>query len=113
MYKRQHFLELEQVLVAGLGVLLAGLEEPVGPVGELAGQAGVAGLVHEELAVAAGRLLAVQREVGLRRRVEAEEVPVAAVHGLLHLGLAVRHAALDAVHLAGGVGDDEGRARCV
>ena len=67
-----HFLELEQVLVAGLGVLLAGLEEPVGPVGELAGQSAVPGLVHEEVAVAAGRLLAVERKLGLSRRVEGE-----------------------------------------
>ena len=42
--------------------------------------------------------------------VEAEQVPVAAVHGLLHFLLAVHHAALDAVHLAGAVADDEGRA---
>ena len=40
--------------------------------------------------------------------VEAEQVPVAALDGLLHLSLAVGHAALDAVHLAGSVADDEG-----
>ena len=42
--------------------------------------------------------------------VEAEQVPVTALHSLLHLGLAVGHAALDAVHLAGSIADDEGRA---
>src|SRR5699024_10370940 len=38
----------------------------------------------------------------------AEHVPVAGSHGLLHLGLAVGHAALHTVHLAGSVADDEG-----
>ena len=44
-------------------------------------------------------------------RVEAEQVPVAAVDSLLHLGLAVGHTALDGVHLARGIADDEGRSR--
>ena len=51
-------------------------------------------LDHEELLIAAGRLLGVERELLtiIGRRVEAEAVPVATVHGLLHLGLAVLHA---------------------
>ena len=89
----EHGLELEQVLVAGLGVLLVLGEELVGTVRELAGQARVAGLVHQEVAVAALGLLAVESERMLLGRVEAEEVPVAAVDGLLHLSLAVGHAA--------------------
>jgi hypothetical protein len=79
---------------------------------ELAGQTAVTGLVHEELLVAAGGRLAVQRELlaALGGGVEAEHVPVAAVDSLLHFLLAVGHAALDGVHLAGCVADDDGRA---
>ena len=98
------------MLVTSLGVGFALGEQTLGALRELAGQAAVAGLVHEELAVAFLRLLAVEREGLLGGRIEAEQVPVAAVDGLLHLALAVGHAALDAVHLAGSVGDDEGRA---
>src|SRR5699024_206570 len=40
--------------------------------------------------------------------IEAEHVPVAAIHSLLHFLLAVGPAALDGVHLAGSIADDEG-----
>ncbi|MPM16940.1 hypothetical protein SDC9_63322 [bioreactor metagenome] len=64
------------------------------------------GLVHEEVPVAALGLFAVQGEGVLAL---AEHVPVAAVHGSLHLALAVLHAALNGVHLAGGVAHDQRR----
>ena len=66
-------LELHQVLVAGLGVVLVRGEQTFGAVGELAGQAAVAGLVHQELTVAVSGLLAVEREGLLGIGVEAEE----------------------------------------
>ena len=61
------------MLVAIQGGLLVALEELGGALGELAGQAAVTGLVHEELLVAARRLLGVQHELlsGLGGRVEA------------------------------------------
>ena len=106
-----HALEL---LVAGFGLLLVLSEEFLGALGEGAGQAGVTGLVHQELLIAACGRLGVQSEgilaLRLQGGVKAEHIPVAALHGLLHLGLAVGHAALDGVHLTGGVADDEGRA---
>ncbi len=103
-------LELEQVLVTLLGVLLGCREELGSSLGELAGQTAVARLVHQELLVTAGRLLAVESEGLLCVRIESEQIPVTALDSLLHLLLAVLHTALDAVHLAGGVSDDEGRA---
>ncbi|MPM12584.1 hypothetical protein SDC9_58937 [bioreactor metagenome] len=104
-------LQLYQLLVAGLGGLLAPGEQFARAVGELAGQAGVPGLAHQEVLISAGGLLGIQRKLGaFDRGIEAEQVPVAALHGLLHLHLRVGHAALDGVHLAGGVADDQGRA---
>ena len=41
-----HLHQLQQVLVAGLGLVLVALEQHVRTLGELAGQAGVTGLVH-------------------------------------------------------------------
>ena len=98
------------MLIAIHGDLLVALEQSLGAVGELAGQAAVTGLVHQEGAVALFLgLLGIHNElVGLSSGVEAEQVPVAALDGLLHLSLAVGHAALDAVHLAGSIADDEG-----
>ena len=95
------------MLIAGLGLVLVALEQHVRTLGELAGQAGVAGLVHQELLIAAGRGLGVQGELLVAAvGIVAEQVPVAAVHGFLHFLLAVHHAALDGVHLAGAVADD-------
>ena len=107
-----HGLELEEVLVASHSGLLVLLEELLGALGELAREAAVASLVHEELLVATRRLLGVERELLAlgSGRVEAVEVPVTALDGALHLELAVLHAALDGVHLAGAVADDQGRA---
>ncbi len=102
--------ELEQVLVALLGVLFVLREQDSGALRELAGQTAVTGLVHQELLIAAGRCLGVERELLLGGRVEAEHVPVTAVDSLLHFLLAVGHAALDGVHLAGCVANDQGRA---
>ena len=105
-----HRLELKQVLVALHGVLLVLLEELLRTLGELAGQTAIARLILEELLIAALRLLGVEGELlaGLGRGVEAEEVPVTSVDSLLHLFLAVHHAALgDGVHLAGAVADDQ------
>ena len=98
------------MIVALLGLFLVLGEESLGSLRELAGQSRVARLVHQELAVTARRLLAVEGEGLLCVGVEAEQIPVAALDSLVHFLLAVGHAALDAVHLAGGVGDDEGRA---
>ena len=59
------------------------------------------------LGVDGKRILALCLSLGI----EAEHMPVACVDSLLHLDLAVLHAALlDAVHLAGSVADDERRA---
>ena len=95
-----------------LGGLLVLSEELLGALGEGGGEGGVAGLVHQEFLVAACGGLGIQREGVLALRliggVEAEQVPVAALHGLLHLALAVGHAALDGVHLAGSVADNQG-----
>ena len=111
--------ELHQVGVALLGSLLVPGEQDLGPLGELAGQAGVAGLVQKDSSgppffgktpFAAGAGCAPLKFPLSNGGKQAEQVPVAAVHGLLHLLLAVHHAALDGVHLAGGVADDEGRA---
>lgn len=60
-------LELEQVLVAGLGVLFVLLEELGGALGEGGGETRVAGLVLQEVLIAALGLLAVEREGLLRR----------------------------------------------
>ena len=103
-----HFDQLEQVLVALLGVLLVLCEQNGRTLRELAGQTAVTGLVHQELLIAARGRLGVEGELLLGSGVEAEQVPVAALDGLLHLSLAVGHAALDAVHLAGSIADDEG-----
>ena len=94
------------------GVLLVLLEELGCALGELARQTAVAGLVHEELLVSTSRLLGVEGELLTRfgSRVIAEEIPVTAINGLLHLGIAAGHAALDGVHLAGAVTDNEGGA---
>ena len=95
------------MLIALLSGILVPLEQDLGALGELAGQTSVAGLVQQELLITAGGRLAVQREgilaLGSQSGIEAEQVPVTAVNGLLHFLLAVHHAALDAVHLAGGV----------
>ena len=86
-----HIDELEQMLVAGLGLVLVALEQHVRTLGEFAGQAGVAGLVHQELLIAAGRGLGVQGELLVAAvGIVAEQVPVAAVHSLLHFLLAVQ-----------------------
>ena len=99
------------MLVALLGSVFVSLEQHFGAARELAGQTAVAGLVHQELAVSAGRSLGIQRELlGLESRVEAEHIPVTAVHSLLHFLLAVHHAALDGVHLARGIANDQRRA---
>ena len=99
------------MLVASLCILLVALEQVLCAVGELTGQTVVASLVHEEVAVAACGSLGIEGELaGLSRRIVAEEVPVAALDSLLHLGLAVGHAALDRVHLAGRVSNDDRRA---
>ena len=84
--------------------------------GERAGQRGITSLVEQEVAVLLGdRLLAVDGEgvlaLCLECRVEAEHIPVTALDSSLHFLLAVDHAALDGVHLAGSVGDDYRRAR--
>src|SRR5699024_10923727 len=104
-----------QVLVAVLGGLLVLVEQILGALGEGTGQAAVTGLVGQEVLIlghVAGlggqgeRVLA----LGLQRRVEGEQVPVTGLDRLLHLVLAVGHAALDAVQFAGRVADDDGRA---
>ena len=93
------------------GLLVLG-EQILGALGEAAGQGAVTGLVQQELLIAAGGSLGIQHELLARLGggVEAEQVPIAALNGLLHFLLAVDHAALDGVHLAGGVADDQGRA---
>ena len=98
------------MLVALLGVLLVLCEQNGCTLRELAGQTAVAGLVHQEFLIAAGGSLGVQRELLLRSRVEAEHIPVAAVNSFFHFLLAVLHTALDGVHLARCIADDEGRA---
>src|SRR5699024_10051065 len=104
-----------QVLVAILGSLLVLGEQILRTLREGAGQAAVTGFVGEEVLILghiAGlggqgeRVLA----LSLEGRVEGEEVPVAGLDSLLHLVLAVGHAALDAVQFAGRVADDDGRA---
>ena len=106
--------QLQQVLVTLLSSGLVALEELGGTLRELTGQTAVASLVHQELLVAASGGLGVQNKGGLAFLqvvgVEPEQVPVAAGHSLLHLILAVHHAALDGVHLTGGVANDEGGA---
>ena len=96
------------------GRLLALREQLLRPVGEGAGEGGVAGLLHQEVPIIAGGRLGVQDEgvlaLGLQGGVIPEQVPVAAGHGVLHLHLAVCHTPLDGVHLTGGVADDEGGA---
>ena len=74
---RVHFLQLEQMLIAGLCGFL-GLDEQIRrALGELAGQTGVAGLAHQEVLIAAGGLLGVQRELGaLCGGIEAEHVVI-------------------------------------
>ena len=107
-------LELQQVLIAVHGDLLVACKQRLGAVGELAGQTAVTGLVHQEGAGSSSSLGSLESTVNLpvsSSGVEAEQVPVAALDGLLHLGLAVGHAALDAVHLAGSIADDQGRDR--
>ena len=90
-------------------------EEFFGTFGVGTGEGGVASLVHEELLIAVLGCLRVQGEGVLALRLElgivAEHVPVTALHSLFHLDLAVGHAALDGVHLTGGVADDQGGAR--
>ena len=84
----------------GSGLVLS--EQVSGALGELAGQTAVPGFVHQECLIAFLGSLGVQSELaGLLGGIEAEQVPVAALHSLLHLGLAVGHAALDGVHFTG------------
>src|SRR5699024_3126802 len=82
---------------------------------EGAAQAAVTGLVGQEVLIlvhVAG--LGGEGEgvlaLGLESRVEGEQVPVTGLDSLLHLVLAVGHAALDTVQLAGSVADDDGGA---
>ena len=107
-----HRLELQQVSVAVHSGLLVLLEELLGALGEGTRQRSVTGLVHQELLITARGLLGIERELlaGSSGGIEPEQVPVAALDSLLHFLLAVDHAALDGVHLAGAVADDEGRA---
>ena len=99
------------MFVTLLGVCFGLVEQNFCTCRELAGQTAVTGFVHEEVFVAIGRCLAVERELLLgQSRVVAEEIPVTALDGLVHFFLAVLHAALDAVHLARCIGNDEGRA---
>ena len=104
-----------QVLVAVICNLLVACEQLLSTVGECTGQAAVTGLVCQQcliLVVVHGlggqseRVLA----LSLVGRVEGEQVPVTSLNCLLHLVLAVGHAALDTVQLAGSVADDQGRA---
>ncbi len=95
------------------GRLLVLGEQLAGALGELAGQTAVASLVHEEvLVLALDRLLGVDDELLARSAlgIEAVELPIAALHGLLHLVLRAAHAPLDMLLQAGAVADDDGRA---
>ena len=65
-----------QMLEACFRILLVTREEILRSIRELTCQTAVAGFIHEELAVTAGRLLAVESERLLSCRVETEEVPV-------------------------------------
>ena len=105
------FDQLEQMLVALLGGFFVLFEQNSSTLGELAGQTVVTGFVGQEFLVTAGGSLGIQDELlaGFSSGVEAEGVPVAALDSLLHLILAVHHAALDGVHFAGAVSDDQGR----
>ena len=67
------------MLVTLLGRVLVAGEETLRTLGELAGQAAVTGLVHQELLITAGGRLGVQRELLLALGVVAEQVPVAAL----------------------------------
>ena len=58
-----HFDQLEQMLVALLGVLLVLCEQNGSTLRELAGQTAVTSLVHQELLIAAGARLGVEREL--------------------------------------------------
>ncbi|CAN4028293.1 Acyltransferase family protein, partial [Dysosmobacter welbionis] len=101
--------------VAVLGVLDGLLVQALGPVREVDLQGGIAVLalqiVHHLAAVGRGRI---QLEGVLPLRDPAGiipvQMPVAALHRLLHLLLRAAHARLDTVLQAGAVSDDDGRA---
>ena len=107
-----HCLLAQEVVVLGCGVVSGLLEELFGALGEAELQGAVANLAHDEVVVVGGRSLAVNGErilaLGLKVRVEAEEVPVACLDGCLGGAHALAHAVLGAVVDAGSVGDDEG-----
>ena len=92
--------QLGQVLVTGIGGSLVLLEQSLGAIREGASQTAVTSLVGQEVLILAHvaslggqgeRVLA----LGLGSGVEAEQVPVTGSNSLLHLVLAVGHAALD------------------
>ena len=81
--------------------------------GQFLEQRGVADFALQEGLVIAGRLLGIEREgvlaFGLEGRIEAVQVPVAALDGILLLLLGNGHAALDAMVDARRIGDDDRR----
>ena len=99
------------MLISLNGLLLCCCEQLLRTLGERTGKSGITCLVEQELTVAACCGLAVDRErvlaLCLESGVEAEHIPVTAVNSFSHLILAVDHTALDGVHLAGCIGDDD------
>src|SRR5699024_8308002 len=106
--------QLGQVSIAILRCACGCLKQLCGTLGERTLQAAVTSLALDELFVVRSGSLGVQRErvltLCLLARIEAEVVPVAGLNRTLHLVLAVGHTALNTVHLAGCITDDEGRA---
>ena len=103
------------MLVAVVCNFLVACEQLLSTVGECTSQAAVTGLVSQQCLILlvihslggqGERILA----LSLVCRVEGEQVPVTGLNCLLHLVLAVGHAALDTVQLAGSVADDQRRA---
>src|SRR5699024_10773201 len=105
--------QLGQVCIAILRCVSGCLKQLCGTLRERTLQAAVTSLALDELFVVRSGSLGVQRErvltLCLLARIEAEVVPVAGLNRTLHLVLAVGHTALNTVHLAGCITDDEGR----
>ena len=105
-----HFDQTLKMLKTSLRIGLICLEQSLGALRELACQPAVTSLIEQKFTISVGRDFTVQSEFfGIFSGIVSEQIPVATFDSLIHFFLAIGHAALNRMHLAGGVSDDDRR----